>query len=165
MANIYKTLKPFWILNSVSFARVIACFPQVSLSLLASTVADWETPCVCACQSDQPKLCLPVRVAPKAWLLIWSFKPLITFWNSIQRDYWCQIWANWSKVSNAHAPHCQGLVTCTHGWRNRAWFLHGGRKCIQNEILERRAGLVLSDSLSIPTGGQKNGKKIELKRG
>ena len=50
---------------SHSIAGVVACFPQVSLSLPAATTADSETPCVCARPSDQRKQNL--RAAPKAW--------------------------------------------------------------------------------------------------
>ena len=37
---------------------------------------------------------------------------------------------------------------------------NGGRKCIQNGVLKRRVGLALSDKLSTPTGGQKNGATV-----
>ena len=40
-----------------------------------------------------------------------------------------------------------------------------GRKCIQNEVIKRRVGLALLDTLSTPTGGQKNGGKIKPKNG
>ena len=39
------------------------------------------------------------------------------------------------------------------------------RKCIRNGVLKRRLGLALLDTLSTPTGGQKNGKKIKPKNG
>ena len=42
---------------------------------------------------------------------------------------------------------------------------NGGRKCIRNGVLKRRVGLALSDTLSTPTGGQKNGEKIKPKNG
>ena len=42
---------------------------------------------------------------------------------------------------------------------------NGGRKCIRNGVLKRRVGLAISDTLSTPTGGQKNGKKIKPKNG
>ena len=42
---------------------------------------------------------------------------------------------------------------------------NGGRKCIRNGVLKRRVGLALSDTLSTPTGGQKNGGKIKPKYG
>ena len=38
--DIYKALKPFWLLNWVSIARVVAPFPQASLLLPAETAAD-----------------------------------------------------------------------------------------------------------------------------
>ena len=42
---------------------------------------------------------------------------------------------------------------------------NGGRKCIRNLILKRRAGLVLSDTLSTPIGVQENGGEIEANMG
>ena len=53
----YKAaLKPCWLLNWVSIARVVACFPQASLSRPAATAADSETtPSVCAGPSDPRK--------------------------------------------------------------------------------------------------------------
>ena len=38
--EIYKALKPCWLLNWVSIARVVACFPQASRSLPAATASD-----------------------------------------------------------------------------------------------------------------------------
>ena len=38
-------------------------------------------------------------------------------------------------------------------------------KCIQNQILKRTVGLVLSDTLSTPIGGQKNGEEIDPQNG
>ena len=72
--EIYKALKPCWLLNWVSIARVVACFPQASRSRPAATAADSETPCVCARPSDPRKQSL--RAAPRAWLLI---LPLYSF--------------------------------------------------------------------------------------
>ena len=40
-----------------------------------------------------------------------------------------------------------------------------GRKCIRNRVLKRRVELALSDTLSNPTGGQKNGGEIKPKNG
>ena len=37
--EIYKALKPYWLLNWVRIARVVACFPQASRSLPAATAA------------------------------------------------------------------------------------------------------------------------------
>ena len=37
--EIYIALKPCWLLNWVSIARVVACFPQASLSRPAATAA------------------------------------------------------------------------------------------------------------------------------
>ena len=43
---------------------------------------------------------------------------------------------------------------------------NGGMKCIRNQVLKRRVGgLALSDTLSTPTSGQKNGGKIKPKTG
>ena len=42
---------------------------------------------------------------------------------------------------------------------------NGGRMCIRNGVLKRRVGLVLSDTLATPTGGQKNGGKIKPQNG
>ena len=82
--KIYKTLKLCWLLNWVSIARVVACFPQASWSLPATTATHLETPCVCAFLSDPREQSR--RAASRAWPLIWPSKPSITFWNSLQRD-------------------------------------------------------------------------------
>ena len=42
---------------------------------------------------------------------------------------------------------------------------NGGRKCIRNGVLKRRVGFAVSDTLSTPTGGQKNWEKIEPQNG
>ena len=55
-------------MNWVSIVRVVACFPQASLSLPAATAADSETPCVWSLQSDLHKQSW--RAAPRAWQLI-----------------------------------------------------------------------------------------------
>ena len=47
--------------------------------------------------------------------------------------------------------------------RDRNGMKNCGRKSIQNGVLKRRVGLALSDTLSTPTGGQKNGEKINPK--
>ena len=70
--DIYKAFKPFWLSNWVSIARVVARFPQASLSRPAATAADLETPCVCARPSDPPKLCR--SAAQRAWPLILQSK-------------------------------------------------------------------------------------------
>ena len=45
----YKALKPNWLLNWVSIARVVALFPQASWSLPAATAADSEHAlCLCS---------------------------------------------------------------------------------------------------------------------
>ena len=94
--EIYKALKPCWLLNWVSIARVVACFPQASLSLPAATAADSETPCVCARLSDPRKQSR--RAAPRAWPLILPSKPSITFWNSLRRD--CQMTCRGSNLNS-----------------------------------------------------------------
>ena len=54
-----------------------------------------------------------------------------------------------------------------NGMKNggRIGMKNGGRKCIRNGVLKRRVGLALSDTLSTPTGGQKNGEKIKPQNG
>ena len=94
--EIYKALKPCWLLNWVSIARVVACFLQASLSLLAATAADSETPCVRGRPSDPAKLCL--CATPRAWPLILPPKPSITFWNSLRRD--CQMICRGSNLNS-----------------------------------------------------------------
>ena len=44
---------------------------------------------------------------------------------------------------------------------------NGGRKCIRNGVSKRRVGFAVLDTLSTvtPTGGQKNGKKLNPKTG
>ena len=59
---------------------------------------------------------------------------------------------------------------CRNGMVNggRNGMENGGRKCIRNRIYKRRVGqvgLVLADTLSIPTSEQKNRKKLNKKRG
>ena len=86
-ARNYKALKPSWLLNWISIARVVAWFSQAILSRPAATVADSETPCLCARLFDQRKQSR--RAAPRAWQLILPSKPSITVWNNVQRD--CQM--------------------------------------------------------------------------
>ena len=50
----YKSLKPCWLSNWVSIARVVARFPQASRLLPAATASNSETPCVCARPSNRP---------------------------------------------------------------------------------------------------------------
>ena len=109
--EIYKALKPYWLLNWVSIARVVACFPQASRSRPAATAADSETPCVCARPSDPRKQSW--RVAPRAWPLILPSKPSIAFWNSLWRD--CQMTGRGSNLdsnlnSAAWPMSCQGFI-------------------------------------------------------
>ena len=70
--NIYKALKPVWLYNlnwvCIASLRVAALLPKASLSMpaataresswgeSAATAADLEIPCLCACQSQLPKL-------------------------------------------------------------------------------------------------------------
>ena len=61
-------LKPCWLLKWVSIARLVAWFPQASLSLLAATADGSETPCVCARPSYPRKQSR--SAAPRAWPLI-----------------------------------------------------------------------------------------------
>ena len=49
--------------------------------------------------------------------------------------------------------------------RCRIGMKNGGRKCIQNGVLKRRVGFAVSDTLSTPTCGQKNGEKIKPQNG
>ena len=49
--------------------------------------------------------------------------------------------------------------------RGRNGMKNGGRKCVRNGVLKRRVGLALSDTLSTPNGGPKNGEKIRPKTG
>ena len=69
----YKALRPCWLLNWFSIARVVTCFPQESWSRPAATAADSETPCFCACPSYSRKQSR--RAAPRAWPLILPSKP------------------------------------------------------------------------------------------
>ena len=63
------SLKTFLILDLCQYRKNGSTFPQVCLLLLGATAANKETPFVCACPSDQPKLCL--STAPRAGPLIW----------------------------------------------------------------------------------------------
>ena len=81
LPDIYKALRHFWLLNWVSIARVAAHFPQASRSLPVATASNLVTPCVCACQSNQPKLCW--STAPRAWPLILQSNPSTVFSNSL----------------------------------------------------------------------------------
>ena len=113
--EIYKALKPCWLLNWVSIARVVACFPQASQSLPAATASYSETPCVCARPSDphkQSRTAAP-SLGPRAWPLILPSKPSITFWNSLLRD--CQMTGRGSNLdsnlnSAALPTSCKGLT-------------------------------------------------------
>ena len=111
LPGIYKALKPCWLLNWVSIARVVACFPQASRPRPAATAADSETPCVCARPSDPRKQSR--RAAPRAWPLILPSKPSITFWNSLWRD--CQMTSRGSNLdpnlnSATWPTSCKGLI-------------------------------------------------------
>ena len=111
LPEIYKALKPYLLLNWVSIASAVACFPQASLSLPAATAADSETLCVCARPSDPRKQSW--RAAPRAWPLILPFKPSITFWNSLRRD--CQMTCRGSNLDSnlncaAWPTSCKGFI-------------------------------------------------------
>ena len=69
----------------VSIARVVAYFPQASLSLPAATAANLETPCQCVCARPSDPHKQSERVAPRAWPLILPSVPSMTFWNSLRR--------------------------------------------------------------------------------
>ena len=90
--DIYKALRPCWLSNRVSIARVMAHFPQVSRSLPVATAADLETPCVCARPPDPPMLCR--SAAPRAWPLILQPNPSIVFSNSLRE--WLPDDLHWS---------------------------------------------------------------------
>ena len=83
-AEIYKQLKPFWLLNWVRYRKSGNTFSSSELLAVSRTAADWETPCVCARPSNPPKL--SQSSAPTARLLIkldFAFKTSIVFWNSL----------------------------------------------------------------------------------
>ena len=77
-AQYLQSIKPFWLSNWVSIARVVACFPQASL---ASTDSRKLRNSLCARPSYQPKLCQ--SAAPTAWPLILQSKLSIVFSNSL----------------------------------------------------------------------------------
>ena len=83
LPKIYKSWKPFWLLNWVSTARIVAHFPQASMLLFAAAATNLETHCVCACLSDQPNLKLCQNAASRAQPLILQSKPSFVFWNSL----------------------------------------------------------------------------------
>ena len=56
--------------------------PYAARSDCRGSAADSETPCVCAAQSDPPKMCL--SAAPRAWSWILQSKPSIVFRNSLR---------------------------------------------------------------------------------
>ena len=87
--EIYKLWKPFWLLNWVSIAGVVACFPQASRSRPAATAADSEMPCVCARPSDPRKQSRRAAPTWRACLWILFSQPWITFWYSLRR--YCQM--------------------------------------------------------------------------
>ena len=109
--EIYKALKPYWLLNWFSIARVVACFPQASRSRPSATAADSKRPVFV--------LARPTR-ASRAWerpqeLGCWfcPSTPLITFWNSLWRD--CQMTGKGSNLdsnlnSAAWSTSCNGFI-------------------------------------------------------
>ena len=68
---------------------MVAQFPQPSQSLPAATATYSETPCVCACPSDLPKLCRPGELPQEP--LIFQSKLSIFSWNSL-REWWSDRW-------------------------------------------------------------------------
>ena len=53
-----QSIKIFLLLNWVSMARLVACFPQASLSRPAATAANSETPCICVRPAQaEPESC------------------------------------------------------------------------------------------------------------
>ena len=62
----------------------------------SSDCADSKMPCVCARPSNQLQQCL--RVAPRAWPLIFPSKSSITLWNSLQTD--CQMISRGSNLDS-----------------------------------------------------------------
>ena len=78
LPEIYKALKPCWLLNWVSIARVEACFPQVCCSCC---VLARPTDSYCPTHASLASR----RAAPRDWPLILHSEPSITFWNSLQR--------------------------------------------------------------------------------
>ena len=106
-----KFTKPCWLLNWVGIARVVACFPQASLSWAAATAADSETPCVRARPSYPRKHSR--RAAQRAWPLILPSKTSIVFWNSLRRD--CQMTCRGSNLDSnlncaAWPTSCKGFI-------------------------------------------------------
>ena len=74
----YKVLKPLWLSNWISTGRVIACFPQASMSRVAAS----------ACPSDVPH---------ELGLLLLQSNPSIISWNSLREwlsgaQTWNQTW-------------------------------------------------------------------------
>ena len=98
--EIYKALKPFWLLNWVRLARVVAYFhiflERASRQLLLPQTLN------CACQSYLCKQ--SQRAAPRAWQLILPSEPLITFWNRFWRD--CQMSGKGSNSNLAWPTSC-----------------------------------------------------------
>ena len=69
-----QRFKTFWTLELSQYHKSGSMFSSSeSLLLPAATASDYETPCVCACLSDQHKQSW--RAAPRAWPLILPSKP------------------------------------------------------------------------------------------
>ena len=82
LSNMYKALKPFWLLNKVIITRM-AEHVSSSEPVEASSDCSPQGNTLCLCSSVQASnLCL--RVPPRALLLILHSKPLIVFWNNLR---------------------------------------------------------------------------------
>ena len=106
--DIYKALKPFWLSNWVSIARVVAHVPQASLSRLPQT---WKRPVFCARLSNPPKLCRSAD--PRAWPLILQSTPSIVFSSSLREwlpDDWHWSAGAWTWTQTWTLPPDQWVV-------------------------------------------------------
>ena len=64
--EIYKSLKPCWLLKWASIAKVVGCFPQASRSLPTATGADSETPVFTLPRHTCPSCAACARARPKS---------------------------------------------------------------------------------------------------
>ena len=111
LPNIYKALKPFWLSNWASIARVVARFPEANRLLPSSTAANSETPYVCARPSDSPTLSR--SAAPRAWPLILPLNLPLSSGIAFGRN--CQMNCrgsnlNWNLNSAAWPTGCKGFI-------------------------------------------------------
>ena len=96
--EIYKALKPYWLLNWVSVARVVACLRFSSSKPVAASSDFCELGnALCLCSPVLPAQAEPESV-PKSLAVDLPSKPSITFWNSLLRD--CQIIGRGSKLGS-----------------------------------------------------------------